>query len=173
MERLYLYLVQTHRGNTIHTETFKSMIEKMYKNPEKAIESRLYLNIESFALIDLDNDKSITDAEFLSFIDNCFISLMAIAEKDIPDRQYKMALRDWVMKNKKSFYDGVLATFNKYKRSDPHKWGYADFKRWVMSKENWTLDVSVGVNKYRTPLNLLCFFGIPLQSWSKFTNCNL
>ena len=62
MERLYLYLVQTHRGNTIHTETFKSMIEKMYKNPEKAIESRLYLNIESFALIDLDNDKSITDA---------------------------------------------------------------------------------------------------------------
>lgn len=52
---------------------------------------------------------------------------------NIEDKKFKIALREWVIKNKKGFYDGVLSTFNKYKRADPNKWLYADFKRWVMS----------------------------------------
>ena len=114
-------------------------------------------------MIDLDNDKFITDAEFLSFVDNCFISLMIIAEKQIQDSQFRVALRDWVMKNKKTFYDGVLAAFNKNKKTDPNKWMYADFKRWILSGQNWTLDISLGPHKFRTPLNLLCLFGIPIE----------
>ena len=93
-------------------------------------------------------------------MDNCFISLNAIAEREIEDKQFKIAYREWIMKNKKGFYDGILAVFNKYKKTDPNKWLYADFKRWILSGENWTLDVSIGVQKYRTPLNLLCLFGI-------------
>jgi hypothetical protein len=41
------------------------------------------------------------------------------------------------------------------------KWNYSDFKRWIFSGDNWTMDISLGAVKYRTPLNLLCLFGIP------------
>jgi hypothetical protein len=41
------------------------------------------------------------------------------------------------------------------------KWNYNDFKRWILSGDNWTMDISLGNTKYRTPLNLLCLFGIP------------
>ena len=89
---------------------------------------------------------------------------MAIAETNIEDKKFKLALREWVMKNKKQFYDAVLEVFNKNKKTDPNKWMYADFKRWVLSGKNWTLDISLGPHKFRTPLNLLCLFGIPIDS---------
>ncbi len=34
-------------------------------------------------------------------MDNCFISLMAALEKDLPDNHFKVCLKDWVIKNKK------------------------------------------------------------------------
>ena len=49
--------------------------------------------LESFRLFDLDGDKCISDAEFLNFMDNCFVSLMAIAEKDIVDKEFKLMLK--------------------------------------------------------------------------------
>jgi hypothetical protein len=70
-------------------------------------------------------------------------------------------LKDWVSKNKKQFFDEILKIFHRHKRSDPVKWNYIDFKRWVLSGENWTMDISLGVNKYKMPTNLLCLFGIP------------
>lgn len=94
-------------------------------------------------------------------MDNCFISLMATVEKDISDNNYRVCLKDWVSKNKKSFFDHVIGMFNKYKRTDPHKWNYNDYKRWVLSGDNWTLDAGLGGRKYRVPVNLLCLFGIP------------
>ncbi len=86
---------------------------------------------------------------------------MACVEKDITDNNFRVNLREWVGKNKKIFFDQIISIFNKYKRTDPHKWNYNDFKRWVQSGENWTLDVSMGGKKYRVPVNLLCLFGIP------------
>ena len=56
-------------------------------------------------MLDLDQDKSISDAEFLNFMDNCFISLMAALEKDMTDNHFKVCLKDWVSKNKKQFFD--------------------------------------------------------------------
>lgn len=64
------------------------------------------------------------------------------------------------MKNKKKFFDFVIAIFEKYKRSDPHRWNLADYKRWILSGENWTLDFEIGTKIYRMPLNLLCLFSI-------------
>lgn len=52
-------------------------------------------------------------------MDNCFISLMTAVQKDIHDQKFKVGFKDWVSKNKKVFYDYVLAVFEKYKRSDP------------------------------------------------------
>lgn len=42
MERFYTVLIQKTRSTTVNTDSFKALIEKMYKNPEKAIKSRLY-----------------------------------------------------------------------------------------------------------------------------------
>lgn len=89
---------------------------------------------------------------------------MAIAEKDITDSQFRVSLREWIMKNKKSFYDQVLGVFNKHKKTDPERWLYADYKRWVLSEENWTLDITLGAHKYRTPLNLLGLLGISVPT---------
>ena len=66
-------------------------------------------------------------------MDNCFISLMATLEKDLTDNNFRNCLKDWVSKNKKTYFDQILVIFNKYKRSDPHKWNYNDYKRWVLS----------------------------------------
>jgi hypothetical protein len=88
---------------------------------------------------------------------------MSIVEKDIIDNYFKVSLKDWMGKNRKVLYDEVLRIFEKHKRSDLDKWNYADFKRWVLSGENWTLDIQIDGKKYRTPLNLLCLFGMPKQ----------
>lgn len=53
-----------------------------------------------------------------------------------------------------------MKIFQNNKRSHPEKWNYADFKRWILSGENWTLDITLGGQKLRTPLNLLCLFRI-------------
>lgn len=112
-------------------------------------------------MIDLDRDKYISDAEFLNYMDNVFISLLALFEKDLSDNHFRVSLKEWVSKNRKIFFDEVLKIFHKFKRSDPVKWSYVDYKRWVLSGENWTMDLSLGAKKYRTPVNLLCLFGLP------------
>ena len=33
MERLFMVMVQSNRGNTVNTDTFKTLVEKMYKKP--------------------------------------------------------------------------------------------------------------------------------------------
>lgn len=58
------------------------------------------LIIVSFQLIDLDNDKYITNAEFLNFIDNSFINLMFTVENSITDTNFKIQLKQWVQNNK-------------------------------------------------------------------------
>ncbi len=85
---------------------------------------------------------------------------MVALEKDITENHFRVCLKEWISKNKKQFFDEVLKIFHKHKRSDPNKWNYSDFKRWVLSGENWTMDIALGTRKYRTPLNLLCLFGI-------------
>lgn len=111
--------------------------------------------------MDLDHDKYITDAEFLNYMDNCLSGLMAALEKEITDQHLKICLKDWLSKNRKIFFDETLKVFHNNKRSDPNKWLYNDYKRWVLSGENWTMDIQLGVKKYRVPLNLLSLFGIP------------
>jgi hypothetical protein len=44
-------------------------------------------------MLDIDQDKSISDAEFLNYMDNCFISLMAALEKDITENHFKVSLK--------------------------------------------------------------------------------
>lgn len=94
-------------------------------------------------------------------MDNCFVSLMAAMEKDLTENQLKLTLKDWISKNKKVFFEEILKIFQKHKKSDPVKWNYSDFKRWILSGENWTMDIALGAKKYRVPLNLLCLFGMP------------
>lgn len=53
----------------------------------------ILINIESFEMLDIDQDKSISDAEFLNYMDNCFISLMAALEKDITENHFKVSLK--------------------------------------------------------------------------------
>lgn len=43
MERLYTVVVQSNRGNTVNADHFKTLVEKMYKKPEFAIESIICL----------------------------------------------------------------------------------------------------------------------------------
>lgn len=112
-------------------------------------------------MLDLDQDRSISDAEFLNYMDNCFVSLMIALNQDLTDTQFKLCLKDWISKNKKQFFDEILKIFHKHKRSDPVKWNYSDFKRWILSGENWTMDITLGTKKYRIAINLLCLFGIP------------
>ena len=88
---------------------------------------------------------------------------MIAVERSIAENQFRTSLKEWIIKHKKSFFEYVLGIFQKHKKSDPHYWHYNDFKRWVLSGENWTLDIEVGENKFRTPLNLLCLFALPLK----------
>lgn len=53
----------------------------------------ILIDIESFEMLDIDQDKSISDAEFLNYMDNCFISLMAALEKDITENHFKVSLK--------------------------------------------------------------------------------
>ena len=68
----------------------------------------LCLVLDSFRLIDLDDDKKITKAEFLSFIDNCFVGLIAAAEKQIKDEEFAINFKNWIKANKKVFLEKVL-----------------------------------------------------------------
>lgn len=44
-------------------------------------------------MIDLDRDKYISDAEFLNYMDNVFISLLALFEKDLSDNHFRVSLK--------------------------------------------------------------------------------
>jgi hypothetical protein len=66
-------------------------------------------------------------------MDNILTSLMSALEKDLTDNYFKVSLKDWIIKNKNGFYQQIINVFNKHKRSDPNKWNYADFKRWVLT----------------------------------------
>jgi Ca2+-binding EF-hand superfamily protein len=78
LEQFFLVLTNKNKEGKLKASKLSDEISKIYKNPEKAIEY-------SFRLMDLDDDKKITKAEFLSYIDNCFISLQFAAEKHITD----------------------------------------------------------------------------------------
>lgn len=58
---------------------------------------------------------------------------MAVVKKDLTENHFKVSLKDWISKNKKVFFDEILKVYHKYKRSDPNKWNYIDYKRWVLS----------------------------------------
>lgn len=74
-------------------------------------------------------------------MDNCFVSVLNAAQKNIDDHNFRINFKDWVNKHRKQFFDATLRIFEKYKRSDPNYWNMADYKRWVLSGENWTLDL--------------------------------
>ena len=59
----------------------------------------------------MDDDKKITKAEFLSYIDNCFISLQFAAEKNITDEDFVSNFKNWVNSNKKIFLQNVIQIF--------------------------------------------------------------
>jgi len=97
-------LTNKNKEGKIKATKIKDEICKIYKSPEKAIEY-------SFRLIDLDDDNKITKAEFLSYIDNCFISLQFAAEKKIQDEDFALNFKNWVKSNKKIFLQNVLKVF--------------------------------------------------------------
>jgi hypothetical protein len=43
------------------------------------------------------------------------------------------------------FLEGVINVFEKNARSSPEYWVMGDYKRWIMEKQNWSLDIDIGV----------------------------
>jgi hypothetical protein len=89
----------------------------------------------------MDDDKKITKAEFLSYIDNCFISLQFAAEKKITDEDFVSNFKNWVKSNKKIFLQNVLQVFEENAKSNPEFWFLGDFTRWIKDKNHWSLDI--------------------------------
>jgi hypothetical protein len=66
-------------------------------------------------------------------MDKCFISLMQIAENQTKDANFKIQLREWTNQNNKKITEHIISIFKKNLKSDPERWSFGDYKKWVLN----------------------------------------
>ena len=100
---------------------------------------------------------------FVNYMKKCYdsgiqnISAMGVSE----DKEtFKKSLKEWLSTNDDLIVKEIHHIFDANAQVNTEFWTFGDFKRWILSKENWFIYIELNDEKHRIPLHLLCILGI-------------
>ena len=76
--------------------------------------------------------------------------------------EFKACYQEWIKRSRHTVVAYAEKIFCDHCQAHEALWTEGDFKRWVLSKNQWTIYFELRGVTYNIPLNLLSLFGIKL-----------